>query len=355
MDIKRSYYEDVRLFDSPGALVWFLILLAGLLIFPFLAGPYYTYVVSYIAIHVLVALGLNLLVGYTGQVSLGHAGFFGIGAYATVLLMDKLGLPFLLALFAASLIAAFFGFLLGLPALRLEGPYLAIATLGFGLSVEVIFEKWEFFGGATGPPVPDFPLHFAPNLTPDQDIYFIIIILTVLGTVAARNLAKTRVGRAFVAVRDSDIAASCMGVNLMYYKTLAFAVSAFYTGLAGGLFAFHLGQIDPTTFNLMLSILFLAMVVVGGVASILGSVMGAILISLLNLKLKGLQLADFAAIPLIGSEVARFLGAFFMETGMANIRFIVYGLIMVLIMIIEPLGLYGFWIRTKIYWKTWPF
>ena len=353
--MKRTYFEDVRLFDSWGEVVWFLVLLGALAVFPFLAGSYYTYVLGYAAIHVLVALGLNILVGYTGQISLGHAGFFGIGAYATVLLMNKLGLPFLLALPAAAFIAAIFGFLLGLPALRLVGPYLAIATLGFGLTVEAVFEKWEFFGGSNGPPVPDFPLLFSGGLSRDQNIYYFIMILTVAGTIAARNLIKTRVGRAFVAIRDSDIAASSMGVNLTYYKTLAFAVSAFFTGLAGGLFAFHLGQIDPTTFNMMLSFLFLAMVVVGGVSSILGSIMGALLISYLNLRLKGVQLDDFAAIPFIGSGVAGFLEANFMETGMSNIRFIVYGLIMVLIMIFEPLGLYGFWIRAKRYLKTWPF
>lgn len=355
MDMKRSYFEDVRLFDSVPQVCWTLLLVGVLIAWPFMVGGYYLYVVGYIAIHVIVALGLNILVGYTGQVSLGHAGFFGIGAYATVLLMNKAGLPFLAALPLAAFISAGFGFLLGLPALRLEGPYLAIVTLGFGLTVEVIFEKWEFFGGSTGPPVPDFPIRISSALSTDQNLYYVIIIIAVLATIAARNLVKTRVGRAFVAVRDSDIAASCMGVNLMYYKTLAFAVSAFYTGLAGGLFAFHLGTVDPTTFHLMLSILFLAMVVVGGVSSILGSIMGAILISLLNLKLKGLQLADFEAIPLIGSSLAAFVSTFFMETGMSNIQFIVYGLIMVLIMIFEPLGLYGFWIRTKIYWRTWPF
>ena len=355
MDVKRSYFEDVRLFDSVPQVVWTVVLLAFLAGFPFVAGSYYTYVLGYTAIHVIVALGLNILVGYTGQVSLGHAGFFGIGAYATVLLMNKLGLPFLAALPLAAFIAAGFGFLLGLPALRLEGPYLAIVTLGFGLTVEAIFEKWEFFGGSNGPPVPDFPLDFGLGLSRDQNLYYLIVILAVLATIAARNLVKTRVGRAFVAVRDSDIAASCMGVNLMYYKTLAFAVSAFFTGLAGGVFAFHLGTIDPTTFQFMLSILFLAMVVVGGISSILGSIMGAILISILNLKLKGLQLDDFAAIPLIGSPLAAAINSFFMETGMSNIQFIVYGLIMVLIMIFEPLGLYGYWIRTKIYWKTWPF
>lgn len=355
MDMKRSYLEDVRLFDSGPQVFWFLALMAALIIYPFVAGAYNVYVFNYVAIYVIVALGLNILVGYTGQVSLGHAGFFAIGAYGTVLLMNKLGLPMLLALPAAGLLAALFGFLLGLPALRLEGPYLAIATLGFGLTVEVLFEKWEFFGGSVGPPVPDFPVLVSSSLTKDQNLYFLVAFLAVLAAITTRNLFKTKIGRALVSVRDSDIAASCMGVNLMYTKTLAFAVSAFFTGVGGGLFAFHLGQIDPTTFNMMLSFLFLAMVVVGGVASVLGSVMGAILIAVLNLKLKGLQMADFAAIPVVGGYIVSFLKMFFMETAMANIQFIVYGLIMVLIMIFEPLGLYGYWIRTKIYWRTWPF
>ena len=171
---------------------------------------------------------------------------------------------------------------------------------------------------------------------------------------AVRNLMRTRAGRAFVAIRDSDVAAACAGVDLTWYKTLAFAVSAFFTGIAGGLFAFHLGQVDPTSFNLMLSILFLAMVVIGGVGSILGPVLGAIVISLLNLKLKGLKMTDFADIPWAGPDIAAFLGRHFMETGMANIQFIVYGAILVLIMVFEPLGLYGLWIRAKRYWRTWP-
>jgi branched-chain amino acid transport system permease protein len=355
MDMKRSYFEDVRLFDSLWKWLGFILLLAFLAVYPFVFGSYYTYLLGYTAINVLAALGLNILVGYTGQVSLGHGGFFGIGAYVTVLFMNKAGLPFLAAWPLAAFIAAGFGFLLGLPALRLEGPYLAIVTLGFGLTIEVFFEKWPYFGGSTGPPVPDWPISFSDSFTPDQNLYFFIILAVIVAAFAARNLIKTRVGRAFIALRDSDIAASTMGVNLMYFKTLAFAISAFFTGLAGGLFAFHLGQIDPTTFDLMLSVLFLAMVVVGGVASIFGSIMGAVLISVLNMKLKGLQLEDFAAIPWIGDALAGWVNAFFMETGMSNIRFVVYGLIMVSIMVFEPLGLYGFWVRIKRYFRTWPY
>lgn len=355
MDMKRTHFKDVRLFDTLPQAATVAAIALFLAALPFFAGNYYLYVVSYVAINVIVALGLNVLVGYTGQVSLGHAGFFAIGAYGTAMLMNMLGWPLLVALPAAGLIAALFGFLLGLPALRLEGPYLAIVTLGFGLTVETLFAKVPFFGGATGPSVPPFTLRFLDVFTREQNLYVLTVLIAGLSVLAVRNLMKTRVGRAFVAIRDSDVAAACAGVDLMVYKTLAFAVSAFFAGVAGGLFALNLGQIDPTTFNMMMSILFLAMVVIGGVSSILGSVMGATLISLLNLKLKGLKLADFEQIPLAGPQIAAFLKANFMETGMANIQFIVYGTILVLIMVFEPLGLYGYWIRAKRYWKTWPF
>ncbi|MBI3149710.1 MAG: branched-chain amino acid ABC transporter permease [Betaproteobacteria bacterium] len=353
MDMKRSYYRDLRLFDTWPLGLWLVVCAALLALVPFFAGNYLMYVLGYIAINAMVALGLNVLVGYTGQISLGHAGFFAIGAYATVLLA-KAGVPIPLALVAAAFIAAAFGFLLGLPALRLEGPYLAVITLGFGLTVENIFAKAEFFGGATGPSVPPFSLSLWPGFSREQNLYWLIMLCAGGTILAIRNLMRTRVGRAFVAIRDSDVAAACAGVDLTWYKTLAFAVSAAFTGVAGGLFAFHLGQVDPTTFNLMLSILFLAMVVIGGVGSILGPLLGAVTISLLNLKLKGLKLADFEQIPLAGKEIAGFISRHFMETGMANIQFIVYGGILVLIMVFEPLGLYGLWIRAKRYWRTWP-
>lgn len=353
MDMKRSYYEDMRLFGTLPLSLWLVACTLAALAAPFLFGNYLLYVFGYIAINVIVAIGLNILVGFTGQISLGHAGFFAIGAYATVLLANA-GLPILLALPAAALIAAVFGFLLGLPALRLEGPYLAVVTLGFGLAVESIFAKAAVFGGATGPSVPAFDVAFLPSFSREQNLYALIMATAFVSLLAVRNLMRTRTGRAFVAIRDADVAAACAGVDLTWHKTLAFAVSAFFTGIAGGLFAFHLGQVDPTSFNLMLSILFLAMVVIGGVGSILGPVLGAIVISLLNLELKGLKMADFAEIPLFGPDIAAFLGRHFMETGMANIQFIVYGAILVLIMLFEPLGLYGLWIRAKRYWRSWP-
>jgi branched-chain amino acid transport system permease protein len=263
--------------------------------------------------------------------------------------MSKAHFPFILALPASALITALFGFLIGLPALRLEGPYLSIATLGFGLSITRVIGRIDFFGGRQGLHAPD--LVIGPwHLDSDIDFYYLVITITVILTLVARNLIKTKVGRAFIAIRDADIAAETMGVNLMYYKTLAFAVSAFYTGIAGGLYAFVLRFIEPELFSLLMSILFLAMVVVGGLGSIFGAIAGACLLSWLDLELR-----NILSIPYLGAWLEALSKSYFSITGVSNIQFILYGLIMVLIMLFEPLGIFGFWIRTKIYWKTWPF
>jgi branched-chain amino acid transport system permease protein len=353
MDMKRNHYEDIRLFSSGTVLFWFLLLLLSLGAFPFAARyfgkNYYIYMANYVAINIIVAVGLNLLVGYAGQISLGHAGFFALGAYGTILLMIKLHLPIYAALPLAGFGTALFGFLLGLPALRLEGPYLAIATLGFGLTVTRIIGRWELFGGRQGLHAPPVTLG-SLTLKTDFDFYWLVVPLTIFLTLAARNLTKTKVGRAFIAIRDSETAARTMGINLVYYKTLAFAVSAFYTGVAGGLYAFALGFIEPQIFNLLLSILFLAMVVVGGLGSVLGAVAGAILLSMLNLKLQTVQ-----DLPVLGSILMYMSEQWFTVSGLPNIQYVIYGLIMFLIVVFEPLGLFGFWIRTKIYWKSYPF
>lgn len=354
MDMKRDYYEDIQLLGSNVLRLWFIALIAFLLAFPFLVplltgSSYYIYMVNYMAIHVIVTVGLNILVGYTGQISLGHAGFFAIGAYFTLLLMTALHLPFFLALLLAGLIAAFFGFVLGLPALRLEGPYLAIATLGFGMAITQVIGRWQIFGGRMGLEAPDISI-LNYTLEGDRDLYFLIVPIAFLLTIGARNLMKTRVGRAFVAIRDSDIAAETMGVNLLLYKTTAFAVSAFYAGIAGGLFAVLIGFVSPSTFNFILSIYFLAFVIVGGLGSIFGSIMGGIFMTWLILTLDKVQ-----ELPYIGALLSSFSAQWMSPGGLSNISSIIFGLIIILVVLFEPLGLYGFWIRTKIYWKTWPF
>ncbi len=349
MDMKRDYYEDVQLFASGAGVFWFVALIIFLVSFPFLFKNYYVYVANYIAINVIVAVGLNLLVGYTGQISLGHAGFFAIGAYGVIIFMTKLHFPFLLALPSAAIVAAIFGFILGLPALRLDGPYLSIATLGFGLAVTQVIGRIELFGGRQGLHAPE--LMIGPwRLDTDREFYYLLIAIAIVLVIAARNIVKTRVGRAFAAIRDADIAAETIGVNLLLYKTMAFAVSAFYAGIAGGLYAFVLRFIDPEIFTLLLSILFLSMIVVGGLGSIFGAIAGACLLSWLDLRLR-----NILEIPHVGEWLEELSKSWFSITGVANIQFIIFGLIIVFIMLFEPNGIFGLWIRTKKYWKTWPF
>ncbi len=356
MDMKRDYYEDVKLFESGVVLFWSVALMLLLVTIPLFTANYYIYLLNIIMVHIILAVGLNILVGSTGQISLGHAGFFAIGAYGTALLMAKLQIPFLFAIIIAGFIAAFFGFILGLPALRLEGPYLAIVSLGFGLTIMHIIGGVEVFGGRMGIKVP--PLDLGSKqlgiswiLKTDFQKYYLILLTTVVMVVGARNILKTRVGRSFVAIRDSDIAAEVIGVNLTVYKTLAFAVSAFYAGIAGGLFGFVLGFFDPFTFNLILSIIFLVMVVVGGLGTILGAIMGATLITYLQYDL----LKNIAEVPYFGALMVAISKQWFTMVGLENFGSIAIGLIMIGIIIFEPLGMFGVWIRLKKYWMTWPF
>lgn len=349
MDLKRDHFDDVRLLRTPVARFWFTLLLVGLALAPLVLPGYTLYTLNFIAVHVIIALGLNILTGYTGQISLGHAGFVAVGAYATVLLMTRLDLPFLLALPAAGLVAAGFGVLMGFPALRLEGPFLAVVTLGFGLAVTQVIGRWPLLGGRMGLPVPQLTVGpFA--VTGDRGLYAVIVPLTLFLAVAARNLMVSRVGRAFRAVRDSDIAAEAMGVHLARTKTLAFAISAFYAGVAGGLMAFVLRFLSPEQFSFVLSVLFLAMITVGGLGSITGSVFGAVVVSLLLLKGHLVQ-----EVPVVGDLLVALSRGVFTEAGLPNVTWVLTGLVLMLIVVLEPLGLYGLWLRTRRYWQTWPF
>lgn len=354
--MKRRYYEDIELFSSGWSILWTILFLTFLFTLPLYITSYYFLTFNLILVYIIAALGLNLLVGYTGQISLGHAGFFAIGAYGTTFLMSYFGVPFFIAIVLAGFIAAFLGFIIGLPALRLEGPYLAIATLGFGLAIMHVIGRVEIFGGRIGmhtPPldigIPQLNISYVINS--DIGMYFLILIVTIFMVIFIRNLTKTKVGRAFIAIRDDDIAAEVMGVNLAVYKTLAFAISAFCAAIAGGFYGFILGFFDPFTFNLIFSIILLAIVVVGGLGSILGSVMGACLVIYLQHSL----LHNVGELPYAGSFFIWISKTCFTVIGMQNISGLVLGLIMIGIIIFEPLGMYGIWIRIKNYWKTWPF
>jgi branched-chain amino acid transport system permease protein len=356
MDMKRDYYEDVKLFKSGVVIFWSVALLLLLFTIPLYTPNYYIYLLNIIMVHVILAVGLNILVGSTGQISLGHAGFFAIGAYGTALLMMKLHLPSVCAIMIAAFIAAFFGFILGLPALRLEGPYLAIASLGFGMTIMHIIGGVDLFGGRMGVKVPPLDLGIGQLgiswvLKTDVQKYYLVLIVTMLMVVGARNILTTRVGRSFAAIRDSDIAAEVIGVNLTIFKTLAFAVSAFYAGIAGGLFGFVLGFFDPFNFNMILSIIFLVMVVVGGLGTVQGGILGATLITYLQYDL----LKNIAEVPYFGALMVVISKEWFTVVGLENFSSIAIGLIMIGIIIFEPLGMFGVWIRVKKYWMTWPF
>jgi branched-chain amino acid transport system permease protein len=349
MDMKRDYYEDIQLCKTNTVLVATISLLLSLVAIPYMVGDYALYVINVIAIHAIVAIGLNILVGYTGQISLGHAGFFAIGAYTCVLLMAKAGVPFIIALVAAGFVSALFGLLLGLPSLRLEGPYLAIATLGFGMAVTQVIGHWDYAGGHMGIEAPKMSIGPLIIQSGAQQ-YAVIMSVTVVLAIAAVKLMKTRVGRAFVAIRDSEIAAEAVGINISLFKTLSFAVSAFYTGIGGALMAFALEHVSTGTFNLVLSITFLAMVIVGGLGSVMGSIMGAALLTYLQMKLQIIQEA-----PVIGPFLLSVSNKYFTPEGLPNIQSIVFGLIMIAIVIFEPLGMHGIYLRFKRYWKMWPF
>jgi len=257
---------------------------------PWAVPRYFVFLASLIVVNSIVAIGLNLLSGYTNQLSFGHAGFLAIGAYTGALLTIHVpALPVPAALLAAGLVTASVGLVLGIPCLRLQGLYLAMATLAFGfVVVEAILNLDWITRGNDGLRVP--AAHLGPiALATDTARYYLTVAVAALLVLAALNIARTRTGRALLAVRESEIAAQASGVHLAAYKTLAFVLSAFYTGVAGGLFALVVGFLSPDSFDVFLSVDFVAMIIVGGLGSVPGSVLGAAVVTTLNDSLAGFQ------------------------------------------------------------------
>lgn len=264
--------------------------MALLLAWPLVAPGYFVFLATLIFVNGIVAIGLNLLSGYTNQLSFGHAGFLAIGGYAGALLtIHASGLPVPLTLLGAGLVTAAVGLLLGIPCLRLEGLYLAMATLAFGfVVVEAILSLDWLTRGNDGLRVPVArlgPLVFAT----ETSRYYLVLTVTALMVAGASNLARTRTGRAFLALRESEIAAQASGVDVARFKTAAFVVSAFYTGVAGALFGFVVGYLSPDAFDVFLSVDFLVMVIVGGLGSVPGSLVGAAIVTVLHDSLAGFQ------------------------------------------------------------------
>ncbi|UCG08344.1 MAG: branched-chain amino acid ABC transporter permease [Desulfobacterales bacterium] len=268
--------------------IWFIAVIL-LLILPLFLGKYTVFLLSLLAVYALVSLGLNLLMGYTGQIAAGHAGFLAIGAYFTALISANVEwLPCLVTLFLAGIFSGAIGFLLGIPILRLKGFYIAMATLAFGVVVSEVILQWSSVtGGDDGFSVPTARIAgFA--FDSDFKLFYLIFSVTIVLTILAKNLTKGYIGRAFIALRESEVAAQTIGIDLAKYKTIAFAISAFYTGVAGGLFAYLITFLSPDAFTIELSIDFIAMIVIGGMGSILGSIIGAVILTGMQQVLAGL-------------------------------------------------------------------
>lgn len=251
-----------------------LILLA--LVFPFLVGfsNYYLTLAFMMSIYIIAALGLNLLLGYGGQVSVGQAGFLMIGSYTVAILSSRIGIPFVLALLLSGVVTALIGVIIGLSAARLKGHFLAVVTLGFGISVPLIVLNWSSLtGGYSGMAVTK------PEIIFGIPFYYVAILVMLISIVVIYNIVHSSLGRAFIAIRDSEVAAQSMGINVPLYKLYMFVISAFFTGIAGGMYAYWFGFVSPNDFTLATSFLILAMVVVGGLASIPGAIIGAALLS----------------------------------------------------------------------------
>ncbi len=230
-----------------------------------------------ICVYAITAMALDLLIGFGGQVSIGHAGFLTIGGYSVAILTAKLSLPFFLVLPLSGIISGIIGLLIGLPAVRLSGNFLAVVSLGFGLSIPQIALNWDSLtGGYSG-----MALYRPEWLSSDQQFIYVIIVVTILITWLLRNILKSRMGRAFIAIRESEIAAQATGINVAFYKTLMFVISAFFSGIAGGLYGYWIGFVSPNDFTSFTSFLLLGMIVVGGLASIPGAIIGAIVFTVL--------------------------------------------------------------------------
>jgi len=334
--MKKDYYEDIRLFKYRSTFFWYAALIAGCCLVPLVLDDYLISQLTFICMYSIATVGLMLLTGYTGQISLGHAAFFAIGAYTSAILTLK-GLPFVLALPAAGLLAGLVGLLIGLPALRLSGLYLAIATMGFSFIVDEILVRWESLTRGNMGLIVAFPSIGPFSFSTETRSYYLTLTVLVLTILAARNILRSPTGRAMIAIRDSEVAAQAMGISLARFKTTAFAVSAFFTGVAGSLYAHKLTFINPESFTIIVSIEFLAMIIIGGLGSLHGAVFGAAFIIFL---------------PQIILMSKNYLPAYLSEqTGLEPA---LYGLMIILFILLEPLGLYGRWLKTKFYFQMFP-
>jgi branched-chain amino acid transport system permease protein len=340
-----SYASELRLRHTNAERLRLWLSLAALVATPWLVNPYWLGIVNTIGIAVIGAVGLNILVGFTGQISLGQGGFLAVGAFTSALLSGRIGLPVPLSVLVAVLVTAGIGAFFGLPALRLKGLYLAIATLASQEIILFVVRRWDWLTAGQGFLDVDRLTIFGwkiPRVSFEFTWYWIIAGVAVLAVITARNLFRTALGRSFMAVRDQDIAASAIGVDLTRAKLLAFAVSSGYVGLAGALTAHYTETVTWERFTLTVSIQYLAMIIVGGLGSVAGAVYGAIFVMLL---------------PPLLAELADLLrpGVPFLADQLPAVQVAAFGLAIMLFLLFEPRGLNRIWQRAKDYVRFWPF
>ena len=355
---KTAYEQDIRLFRDGTTAVWYALLTVIALALPLLLSRYYIGEITWVFIYGICGVSLMVLVGYTGLISLGHAAFLGIGAYAHAYLLQH-GVPWAASVTIAVLITTACGVIVGLPALRMTGIYLAIATLAFAVIIQEVFTRWESVTGGFAGLAVDKPMIFGVRFNDEASFYYLCAALLALTILLTQNLLRSPTGRAWVAIRDSEIAAQSMGVHLPLYKSVAFAYSAALMGLAGALFAHKIAYLAPDIFSILFSIQMLLLVIVGGLGSLQGAVFGAIFVALLppiiailrdSIPANMVSIASATGIGLIGT-VGRGIGEFLKKPG---VEAGIFGLILVLVILVEPAGMYGRWTKIKHFFSTFP-
>ena len=345
--LKTSYEADMALYPLPIA-KWTVAILAVLFfaVIPLSLHEYYLSIANLVWIAVIGALGLNILVGYTGQVSIGHGAFMSVGAYTAANLATRLDSPWPVNLLAGGLMAAAVGAVVGIPSLRIKGLYLAIATLAGQLIIEWTINHVTFISGGVQASIEvPRPRLGAMVLSAQRDMYFFLLVFVVLAIVGTMNLVRSRVGRAFIAIRDQDIAAEIIGIDIFRYKLLAFAISSFYAGMTGVLYTYFLGIANYEQFQIGVSIDYLAMIIIGGLGSVLGSIFGAIFVTLLPIVIR-LGMEAFGGLFLPQQVVLNLI---------PNLRLMMFGALIIFFLVVEPEGLNRLWRNIRNYFRIWPF
>jgi branched-chain amino acid transport system permease protein len=338
-----DYAEDMAIVRTKTH--WVLLICFFIILFtaPLYFNNYWLGVCNLIGITLIAAIGLNILVGYCGQLSIGHAGFIAVGAYTAAILTNRMELPFLVGLIGAGVVSGLIGIVFGLPSVRVKGFYLAITTIAAQFIIIWVINHWSLTGGFVGIKVPYASIG-GLVFRSESSQFYLIIIIAALCVFFAKNLARTKVGRAFIAVRDNDLAAEVMGVNLLFYKLLAFFIGCFFAGISGALLAHWIGFLNAEQFSLTESILYIGMIIIGGLGTTLGPILGVVFIRLLQ------QVLTVELVPLLEKTFTALPAGF--ATGVTPMLF---GLAIVLFLILEPRGLAHRWALFKAAYRLWPF